>query len=94
MSLLGFLPTVNATTEVVRLAVGDTVVLYTDGVSDVRPPHHLHPDAVVRLVTEAAITNGSAEDVATRLGAAIEAILPIHKRNDDLALVILRVMPK
>ncbi|MDQ1426489.1 MAG: hypothetical protein QOD72_3987, partial [Acidimicrobiaceae bacterium] len=42
-TLLGVLPTVSATTGLVRLDIGDTLVLYTDGVTDARPPHHLHP---------------------------------------------------
>jgi serine phosphatase RsbU (regulator of sigma subunit) len=92
-TLLGVVPTVSATTALLRLDVGDTLVLYTDGVTDVRPPHQLHPDSLVQLVTEAATTNASAEDVAAHLGAAIEEVLPIQQRNDDLAFVVLRVMP-
>jgi PAS domain S-box-containing protein len=92
-TLLGVLPTVKATTAVVRLDIGDTVVLYTDGLTDVRPPHDLDPDRLARLVSEAASSDGSAEQVAGRLAAAIEALLPVRQRDDDLALVVLRVMP-
>ncbi len=92
-TLLGVLPTLSATIGLVRLDIGDTVVLYTDGLTDVRPPHDLDPDRLVRLVSEAASTDGSAEEVAARLGAAVEAVLPVLERDDDLALVVLRVTP-
>jgi PAS domain S-box-containing protein len=92
-TLLGALSTVNATTETIDLEAGDTLVLYTDGVTDVAPPRDLDGDALVRLVTEATAVEGTATDVLLRLGDAIQAVLPIPERNDDVALVVVRVSP-
>jgi PAS domain S-box-containing protein len=90
-TLLGVVPTLTVVTETVDLEAGDTLVLYTDGVTDVAPPYGLDGDALIRMVTDAAMTEGTAEDVLERLGEAIQDLLPIPERNDDMALVVVRV---
>jgi PAS domain S-box-containing protein len=90
-TLLGVLPEVTATVTTVTLAPGDTVLLYTDGVTDVKPPHGLSPTRLGEALAGAAAGSRSSEQVAQRLGAAIQEILPIAERRDDIAYVVLRV---
>jgi PAS domain S-box-containing protein len=92
-TLLGVLHKIDATPVSVHLQPGDTVVFYTDGVTDVAPPHDLDDDALLQLVTSAVLGSGTVADVVDRLGAAVEAVLPIPQRNDDVALVAVRVEP-
>jgi serine phosphatase RsbU (regulator of sigma subunit) len=92
-TLLGVMPAIEATSTEVNLGPGDTLVLYTDGLTDVAPPHDLEPAALLQLMSQAAATDGSADDVAARLGALVESVLPIPERNDDLALVVVRAKP-
>jgi hypothetical protein len=43
------------------------------------------------MVAKAAEGDLTAEDVAARLGEAIEEVLPMSERNDDVALLVVRV---
>ncbi|MGH9134283.1 MAG: PP2C family protein-serine/threonine phosphatase, partial [Ilumatobacteraceae bacterium] len=92
-TLLGVLPTIQAEPSAVALGPGDTLILYTDGVTDVRPPYDLDPDRVVELAIEATRDGGTADDIAARLGRAISNVLPIPDRHDDVALVVIRIAP-
>ena len=69
---------------------GDTIVLYTDGATDVAPPHGLTTQAFEDLVGECVQAGASADQVAEHLHAALTTILPIHQRRDDIALLVLR----
>ena len=89
-TLVGVLPHVAAEPSVTCLQSGDTVVLFTDGATDVRPPHHLDAEAFTALVAESA-TGVTAKDVIERLEARIHAVLPLPQRLDDIALVVIRV---
>ena len=91
-TLVGAVSTISVTTTESELASGDTLVLYTDGVTDVAPPHGLDPEGLAVLVRTATAGEGSAEEVAVRLGDAIEERLPIGERNDDVALLVVRVL--
>ena len=91
-TLVGAVKSISVTTTEGKLAPGDTVVLYTDGVTDVAPPHGLDPEALAGVVRRATADGASAEEVAVRLGDAIEEVLPIRERNDDVALLVLRVL--
>ena len=77
--------------ETFELAPGDVVVLYTDGATDVRPPHDLDPARFLALVGKAVHSTHTAEEVADRLHEALETVLPVNRRNDDIALLVLRV---
>jgi len=67
--------------------------MYTDGVTDLPPPHALAPEEVCEIVDEAAKAASSADEVAAYLGHALEARLPFTMRNDDIALLVLRILP-
>jgi serine phosphatase RsbU (regulator of sigma subunit) len=83
------LHTMEATT--LCLLPGDTVVLYTDGATDVRDPDGLSVDEFQDLVAGAVIGAESAEVVADRLHEQLSSIRPIEQRSDDIALLVLRV---
>ncbi|MCU1365513.1 MAG: histidine kinase, partial [Ilumatobacteraceae bacterium] len=90
-TLIGVLPTIQVEATSTVLRSGATVVIHTDGVNDVRPPHELDDAQLRTMVAEAASAPGTADVVAERLGAAITAILPIPERGDDVAVVVLRI---
>jgi serine phosphatase RsbU (regulator of sigma subunit) len=72
------------------LAVGDTLVLYTDGVVDARDPTgERFGEARLRAAIDAA-AGGSAEAVAEAVDAAVAAFEPDLTR-DDRAILALRV---
>ena len=66
-------------------------MLYTDGVTDVAPPYDLGPEALGELVDAPSASGASAADVADRLGSELSAILPIAERNDDIALLVVKI---
>lgn len=90
-TLLGFFQEVQFTEMVTLLEPGDTLVLYTDGVTDVPPPFALDNDAVVALVQTAASGSTDATTVTSKLLGGIEAVLPISRRHDDMALLVVRI---
>jgi len=89
--LVGAVPSITVTPVEATLRRGDTLVLYTDGVTDVSPPHGLDPEALEKLVARASERQTDAEEIAVALGREIEDVLPISERNDDVALVIVHV---
>jgi PAS domain S-box-containing protein len=90
-SLVGVFDEIDVTTTDVALRAGDTVVFYTDGATDVPPPHGLSERDFTNVVAQACMGAGSAEDVAEQLHLALSSILNIDDREDDIALLIVRV---
>jgi PAS domain S-box-containing protein len=88
--LIGAFPTVAATPFEETLRAGDTLVLYTDGITDIHPPHHLDEEAFCALVG-ATVTAPTAEGMIEQLRDAIDRWLPLASRHDDMALVVLHV---
>ena len=74
------------------LQAGDAVVLYTDGVTDVAPPHGLTPAEFEAIVHRCAERTQSAEEMAEQIHLELSRILPIEQRHDDIALLVLRVL--
>jgi serine phosphatase RsbU (regulator of sigma subunit) len=91
-TLLGVVPEIETTPGEVLLRPGDSLILHTDGVTDVRPPYDLDPDHLIRIAVEAADGSRTADDIATRFGRAIHNVLPIPDRNDDVALVVVHIL--
>lgn len=90
-SLLGPLDEPRFHTVATDLGPHDVVVFYTDGLTDVPPPHDLSSEALVALIEDAAAGTTDADVVATKLGQQIEALLAFRSRDDDIALVVLNV---
>jgi serine phosphatase RsbU (regulator of sigma subunit) len=90
-TLLGMLDDIKVTSTEHLLAPGDTLVLYTDGVTDVPPPHDLTAEAFRELVGLAARGAPDVDAVAERIRDELAKILPIEQRSDDIALLVLRV---
>ena len=90
-TLIGVFADVHLTPEVTLLAPGDTLILYTDGVTDVRPPHDLDDDSLITLVQASAAGSGDAATITSKLLDGIEAVLPISRPTDDLALLVIRI---
>ncbi len=90
-TLLGVLDDVRFEPVTTRLEVGDVVVFYTDGATDLRPPHALTEQEFAKVVERAAVYGATAEMIADRIHEALESIVPFDQRADDLALLVLRV---
>ena len=90
-TLIGVLPDIRTHPREVDLGPGDTVVLYTDGVNDVAPPHGISDDAMLAMAGRACADATSAEEIADRLRAEIDTVLPLADRDDDIALLVCRV---
>jgi PAS domain S-box-containing protein len=90
-SLVGVFDDIHVTPTVTPLHPGDTLLLYTDGITDVRPPYGLNPDQLDDLVGRAVASTTTAEELADRLHSDLSDILPITDRKDDIALLILRL---
>jgi PAS domain S-box-containing protein len=89
--LLGMFEDARGATQSIALEPGDAVVFYTDGATDVRPPHWLDSGQFTAIVAQAAQDATSAEAVADRLHEALEIVLPFKHREDDIALLVLRM---
>jgi PAS domain S-box-containing protein len=88
-TLLGMLAEIECATTTTTVRPGDLIVFFTDGATDVAPPHLLTADEFESLVSQCG--GGSADEVADRILERLEGILPFHERNDDLALLVVRV---
>jgi PAS domain S-box-containing protein len=90
-TLLGAFADSQSVTASVLLGPGDTMLLYTDGVTDVAPPHDLGTEALCELFGASSAGGSSAGEVADRLGRELSAILPLAERNDDIALLVVKI---
>ncbi|MEV6523254.1 SpoIIE family protein phosphatase [Longispora sp. NPDC051575] len=85
---VGLLDTVRTPLATVRLAPGDALVFYTDGVTERRRGDELYGQDRLRQEL-AGLTGLPAQAVASRLRAAALAFSPEQPR-DDIALLVLR----
>jgi Stage II sporulation protein E (SpoIIE) len=79
---------IAATLQRSLLEPGDVIVFYTDGATDVRPPHHLDRSRFLALVEHAAARGTTAESIAERVRIELETVLAFNHRNDDIALLV------
>ena len=89
-SLLGVFEDIKLRVDESELAVGDVVVLYTDGITDLPPPHGRTEADVIDLIDGMA-PQSSAADIAEAIHHWVTDRLPSAQRADDVALVVLRV---
>jgi serine phosphatase RsbU (regulator of sigma subunit) len=90
---LGMLPDAEIVAREVELAVGDVVLLFTDGLSEARskqdPDALLGEDGVDRLLEAACRAGGDARAIGMRIAAAALEFCG-EKREDDLTLLLAR----
>ena len=84
-------PESRSVTHSTTLRRGDVVVLYTDGVTDAPPPYEILPGEIEALIVVAAREACTADAVAANIGAAIDNVLSLADRHDDIALLVLRI---
>ncbi len=90
-TLLGAFAESSATTCSTQLFAGDAVMLHTDGVTDLAPPYDLAPEAMQAMAVAAAASSVTADGIASALGESIADTLSLAERDDDIALLILRI---
>jgi PAS domain S-box-containing protein len=90
-TLLGAFPDSRSVTVTAQLAPGDTMLLYTDGVTDVAPPYDLGTETLCTMFDTSCASAASAGEVADRLGHELSSILPLADRHDDIALLVVRI---
>ena len=88
-TLLGVFGDIRTDVGETTLHVGDTLFLYTDGISDVPPPHTLTTTDVLRLFSAAA-TAPDADACADAVQALLSEHLPMDRRDDDVALMVFK----
>ncbi len=92
--LLGVFADLTWSGQSTTIGPGDVLVLYTDGITDVYPPHDLSDAELQDMVEKSASETNSAQEVADQLGNQVSRVLPIADRKDDIAVLVLRVMPR
>jgi sigma-B regulation protein RsbU (phosphoserine phosphatase) len=90
-TLIGVFDRIHTATTMVRLLPGDTLVLYTDGATDLPAPYGLSREQFEQLVATAVAGAENAERVADALHDQLSAIRPMDQRSDDIALLVLNV---
>lgn len=90
-TLIGVFDAIALRPVTTTLRPGDTLVLFTDGVTDVAPPYMLDEATVAAMVCQAAVAGADADAVADLLHLAINEVMPIEERADDIAVMVLRV---
>ncbi len=88
--LLGCLSDVTTTPTHVPLGPGDTLVLYTDGISDLPPPDLLTSADVSQLIARAVIGSRTSEEVCDRVERALAEQVDLKDRPDDIAVIAVR----
>jgi serine phosphatase RsbU (regulator of sigma subunit) len=89
-TLLGMFDEVSSHTAEATLGLGDVVVFYTDGVTDLPPPADLTEGGLNRLIDT--IPEGwSAGEIADAIHQDVVERVPDTQRRDDIALVVVRV---
>ncbi len=90
-SLVGVLDTVTFSHTELTLGRGDTIVLYTDGVTEGRCEEEFYGDA--RLASLLARTDGAAQQLAD---AVVDDVVRFQRDSprDDVAVVVIAVPPR
>jgi PAS domain S-box-containing protein len=90
-TLLGVFPELSCEPVALGLDPGDVVVFYTDGATDIPPPHDVSVEQFTALVDRAVRPGSTAEAIADRIRGELDAIQAMDERDDDIALLVLRV---
>jgi phosphoserine phosphatase RsbU/P len=92
---LGILPDSSYEQTEVELAVGDVVVVYSDGVTDPRSPKEelYHSNENPRLIRRVAESVGGPEDVGKAILQEIREFSAGHTQTDDITLICFGRVP-
>lgn len=88
--LLGVFDEISAEPVGTRLYTGDTVVLYTDGITDRPPPYDIDQATLEAVIGRCATASATADDVLDTLGVEVERLSEGQLRQDDVALLAIR----
>lgn len=88
-TLLGVYPDLSLAEVEVRLTPGDTLVLYTDGVTEARGPHGFYGSVPLEALL-ASLAGESADAIAERILAEV-ADFQEGRLRDDVALLVVQV---
>ena len=88
-TLIGTFPEVTSVVERTELAPGDVVVFYTDGITDLPPPHGIDPGELIGLLDA---HHGDPPDViADVLQQSLRSRVPDDRRRDDAAVLAIAI---
>lgn len=90
---LGILDDIEARSAAVRLEPGDTVLLYTDGITEAFDPDRREMFGVERMDAALAKAQGDPDTVVERIHADLYKFTRSRRRDDDQTLVVLRYAP-
>jgi PAS domain S-box-containing protein len=90
--LLGAFDEPRTTAARVELVSGSTLLLYTDGVTDLPPPDELTPAEFAAIVERCTREAVDADDLLRLVSGSLDAIRPAAARSDDVALLAVRVL--
>jgi serine phosphatase RsbU (regulator of sigma subunit) len=90
-TLLGVFDAVALHEVETELRPGDRVVFYTDGVTDVPPPHQLPRAELAELLGRLSSENADLEAFVTSFENALAGILGFDRRDDDIALLVVEI---
>jgi serine phosphatase RsbU (regulator of sigma subunit) len=88
-TLVGMFERVTTATERVALHNGDVVVLYTDGITDLSPPHGIEPEELLDLVH--AHRHGDPDKIADAVHRSLDSRVPDRVRRDDAAILVVQI---
>ncbi len=77
----------------VALAGGSTLVLYSDGATDLPPPHGISDEQLATLLAADVAAADDPEVAADAIADLLQRHLPFPQRHDDIALLVLRAEP-
>jgi serine phosphatase RsbU (regulator of sigma subunit) len=87
--LLGFFDTITTSVHAAELAPGDTIIFYTDGITDLPSPYGRTAEELAAFI--AALPRGlTARELGDAICADLAARVPDPDRHDDVALLIVR----
>jgi serine phosphatase RsbU (regulator of sigma subunit) len=87
-TLLGVFDDLRLRVDEVVLDAGEAIVFYTDGITDLPPPHGRTEVELADFVS--GHSGRTADDLVQHIRADLDDRLSVHKRADDVAVLVIR----